>query len=366
MKATAVAAVATVAATTASTTWRGAALPLAVVLALGLSACERKPAADHGAAAGPASSASSSSASASAARHEPVALVPLQYGVIRGLTTSNLAKEDGFLERALARVNATLVWRGPFSNTPNDALSAGQVDVSFTTATGAASALLGNVDYRIFAYQEPDWDGEGIWVRPAAGIHSLRELKGHTIATDKGSSGHHVLLKALEKAGLTPQDVKISYFDPADALAAFNSGQVDALSTWRTFGASAEKQGGGVRIASGRDIGSDNALLYVVRAQFAQEHPQIVKAVFEALHDAAAESAAHPDATAALWAKLGKLPPDVAERFVPPASRPVLPATPDILPILQRAAEPFVREKVIPRAPDFAPTLLDVNTIGAG
>lgn len=289
--------------------------------------------------------------------------VDVNYGVIRGLTTSNLAKENGTLDKELAAVGDKLVWRGPYSGTPYEALSAGQVDITFTTSTNAAAAALGNTKFVIFGYQEPDLDGEGVWVKKDAGIRTLADLKGKRIATDRGGSGHHVLLKSLEKAGLTPKDVKISYFDPADALAAFNGGQVDALATWRIFGASAETKGGGVKIASGRDVGSENVLIYIAREAFAKAHPQAVKAVFNALAESAAQSAKDPAATAKLWETLGKLSPEDAKIFVPPASRPFLPVTNALLPTLESAAALFVKHKVVPRVPDYRPLIFDVNTL---
>jgi sulfonate transport system substrate-binding protein len=134
-------------------------------------------------------------------------------------------------DAAVEYVGSTLVCRGPYPGTPYEALSAGQVDVTFTTSINAAPALLGNVKFKIFAYQEPDLDGEGVWVKKDSGIKTLADLKGRGIASDKGGSGHHVLLKALDKAGISPKDAQISYFDPADALAAFNGGQVEAIAT---------------------------------------------------------------------------------------------------------------------------------------
>lgn len=289
--------------------------------------------------------------------------VDVNYGVIRGLTTSNLAKENGSLDKELSAIGDKLVWRGPYSTTPYDGLSAAQVDITFTTSTNAAAAASGNTKFVIFAYQEPDLDGEGVWAKKDAGIRTLADLKGKRIATDRGGSGHHVLLKALQKAGLTTKDVKISYFDPADALAAFNGGQVDALATWRIFGASAESKGGGVKIASGRDVGSENLLIYVAREAFAKEHPKALKAVFTALASSAAQSAKDPAATARLWETLGKLSPDEAKIFVSPASRPLLPVTAALLPTLENAADLFVKNKVVPRVPDYRPLIFDVNAV---
>lgn len=287
----------------------------------------------------------------------------VNFGVIRGLTTSNLAYDNGTLQKRLGALGYDLKWRGPYSGTPYDALSAGQVDITFTTSTNAAAVAQGASRFKIFGYQEPDLDGEGVWVKKDAGIKTLADLKGRKIATDRGGSGHHVLLKALEKAGLDPKDVQISYFDPAEALAAFNGGQVEALATWRTFGASAEAKGNGVKLVSGRDVGSENVLIYIAREAFAKEHPEALKAVFEALRESAAQSAADPEATAKVWARLGNLPLEQARIFVPPASREFRAVTPALVPTLEQAANLFVKYKVISKAPNYTPFVFDVNQV---
>lgn len=287
----------------------------------------------------------------------------VNFGVIRGLTTSNLAQDSGLLQDKLQAAGHTLQWRGPYSGTPYDALNAGQVDITFTTSTNAAAVALGNSRFKIFGYQEPDRDGEGIWVKKDAGIKTLQDLKGKKIASDKGGTGHHLLLKALQKTGLTLDDVQVSFFDPAEALAAFNSGQVDALSTWRTFGASAESRGNGVKLADGNELGSENLLIYIVRDSFAQAHPEAVKAVFAALQEAAQRSAANPEATAEVWARLGKLPLETARIFVPPASRTFHPVDKSLIPTLDSAAQTFVDFKVIPRVPDYSDFIFDVNQV---
>ena len=60
----------------------------------------------------------------------------------------------------------------------------------------------------------------------------LHTPKGKAIAVPKGSSAHGLLLQLLHRIGLEPTDVKLNYLAPADGLAAFSSGQVDAWSVW--------------------------------------------------------------------------------------------------------------------------------------
>ena len=49
---------------------------------------------------------------------------------------------------------------------------------------------------------------------------------------NKGSNVHYLLVRALEKAHLKYSDIHPVYLSPADARAAFDSGNVDAWVTW--------------------------------------------------------------------------------------------------------------------------------------
>lgn len=60
-------------------------------------------------------------------------------------------------------------------------------------------------------------------------------MKGRRIATGRGSIGHYLLLRVLERAGLGPKDVTIVFLSPGDAKAAFDSGSVDAWVTWGSY-----------------------------------------------------------------------------------------------------------------------------------
>ena len=58
----------------------------------------------------------------------------------------------------------------------------------------------------------------------------------------KGSSAHGHILGQLEKAGLSPSDVKLVFLQPADALSAFTQRQADAWAIWDPYTAQAEAQ----------------------------------------------------------------------------------------------------------------------------
>ncbi len=57
---------------------------------------------------------------------------------------------------------------------------------------------------------------------------------------NKGSNVHYLLVKALEEAGLTLDDIQPVYLPPADARAAFEGNQIDAWVIWDPFLSAAE------------------------------------------------------------------------------------------------------------------------------
>ena len=74
---------------------------------------------------------------------------------------------------------------------------------------------------------------------------------------------------ALKKAGLSPKDVTLEYLQPAEALAAFSSGSVDAWDVWSPFIEQAVAQSHGRIIRNGD--GETANFSYLVASQSALE-----------------------------------------------------------------------------------------------
>ena len=64
---------------------------------------------------------------------------------------------------------------------------------------------------------------------------SVADLKGKSVALNKGSNVHYLLVRALEKAGVAYGDIKPVFLAPADARAAFERGSVDAWAIWDPY-----------------------------------------------------------------------------------------------------------------------------------
>lgn len=152
-----------------------------------------------------------------------------------------LLKGKGTLEKKLEPIGYTVEWT-EFPGGPQllEALNAGSVDFGSTGETPPIFAQAANAPLVYIAHEPPAPRGEAILVPKDSPIKSVAELKGKKVAFNKGSNVHYLLVKALEEAGLTYEDVEPSFLAPADGRAAFEKGAVDAWVIWDPFQAAAE------------------------------------------------------------------------------------------------------------------------------
>jgi len=149
-----------------------------------------------------------------------------------------------------------------------------------------------------------------ILVKTGSPIRNAQDLVGKSVATTRGSIGHHLLLQALERAHIPADEIRVTFLPPGDAKAAFDSGSIDAWATWTPYTNVAIKEGARavvdakdyglpiyIDIANADSIAPKRALL----ADFLQREAKAV-----------AWARAHPDQFAHVLAKETGLPLDIA------------------------------------------------------
>jgi sulfonate transport system substrate-binding protein len=150
-----------------------------------------------------------------------------------------------------------------------------------------------------------------VLVRVNAPIQTPADLKGKRIATGRGSIGHYLLLRVLEKAGLTPKDVTVVFLNPGDAKAAFNSGAVDAWATWGPYVGLAQLHDHARVLADGRGLLSGIGFEAAYDGAIDAKHRQL-EDFLRRLAQAQRWETAHKAEYAAVLAKETGLPADVA------------------------------------------------------
>lgn len=194
--------------------------------------------------------------------------------------------------------------------------------------------------------------GEAIVVPKDSPLKTPSQLKGRSIAVAQGSSAHFQLVASLKAAGLTVSDVRLKYLQPADALAAFSRGKVDAWSIWDPY-TSQVLRGGNARVLTTGE-GLVNGLSFQVASPAALKDAGKSKAIgdlLDRLRRAQDWVFKHPEAWAKVWAKETGLPYDVALDAVKRSYGTRVPVAVDAAAIAseQQIADTFADLKLIPR-----------------
>lgn len=134
--------------------------------------------------------------------------------------------------------------------------------------------------------QQIDWSsgGDGVVVRD--GISSVRDLKGKTIVYAQNSPSQYYINALLINAGIQPGEVKHKYTASAfEAAAAFVSDPtIDACVSWAPDIYNIPEKVPGTKVLSTTaDASKLIADVWAVRADFAQDHPEIVQGLVEGI-----------------------------------------------------------------------------------
>lgn len=256
-----------------------------------------------------------------------------------------------------------------------ETLNAGAVDVGFAGDAPHPFALSNGLPAKIVAAGRSDPACIGILVRKDSPIQSVADLKGRSIATGRGSIGHYMVVAALTAHGLTVNDVKLTFLQPAEAKLAFANGTVDAWSVWTLYIAQEVVAGTGRVLVNGRGLVNNNAFISAADTAIATKRP-IVQDFVARVAAARLWALDHAEDYARIWADLVKVTPDVAtyafnlERFRPVAVDDAVVAdlqkTADFYTTLGVIQKPFQAAQHVDRSFPLAPAVLADSAARAG
>ncbi|CAN5442894.1 sulfonate ABC transporter substrate-binding protein [soil metagenome] len=205
----------------------------------------------------------------------------LRIGYQKSASLFVLQKAEGTLEKRLAPLNTTVKWvEFPAGPQLLEGLNLGAVDVGYVGEAPPIFAQAAGAKFVYIGFDPASPEAEAIVVPANSTLKSVAELKGKKVALNKGSNVHYLLLKQLEKNGLSLADITPVYLAPADARAAFEKGSVDAWAIWDPFLGAVEKQGGARLLADGRGV-VNNYQFYLGERGFVEKRPDVVKALFD-------------------------------------------------------------------------------------
>lgn len=111
-----------------------------------------------------------------------------------------------------------------------------------------------------------------------AGMKSMRDLAGKSVAVEGGALGAFMLSRALAVSGMQASDVKVVHLESNEQPAAFEKGQVDAAVTFDPYRAQMLRAGGQTLFDS-TSIPGEIVDLVAVRHSVLEKRPQTVGAL---------------------------------------------------------------------------------------
>ncbi|THF87120.1 aliphatic sulfonate ABC transporter substrate-binding protein [Deinococcus sp. KSM4-11] len=239
-----------------------------------------------------------------------------------------------------------------------EAANAGAVDFGSVGNAPGVFALAGGADLKFVAVNENRSDStEAVIVPKDSGIKAVADLKGKKVGVARGSSAHFFLYNVLNSAGLGFGDITVVPLLPPDARPALESGSIDAWAIWDPYLTTAV-QGGGARVLRDHTgLGRGDGYHLVPSAVLRNPEKKRALQVLLAELSRTAEWANKNQATViAQFADDLGVPRSVLEVTVPKALpfniRPFRAG--DTRP-LQRLADAFTEDGVLPRAVNFGP-----------
>jgi sulfonate transport system substrate-binding protein len=191
-----------------------------------------------------------------------------------------VARQQGTLDARLKALGVENVKWIEFQYGPPlmEALGLGALDIGAAGDTPPVFAQAAGAKI-VYAAATPAQQS-AILVLPGSPLTSLADVKGKKLAFARGSSSHNFVVQALAKAGLAYTDITPVYLNPADAIAAFARGSVDAWAVWDPYFAIAERRHNARVLTTTKGVLESNSF-YLANRDFAAKHPAVLKVAIE-------------------------------------------------------------------------------------
>lgn len=198
-----------------------------------------------------------------------------------------------------------------------DALNTGNVDAASVLVEIAMKAREQGVDLAAGALGHKD--GNVIVVAPS--VNDMRDLKGKTFAIPHRQSSHNVLLGlALQKAGMTYDDIRITELAPTEMPSALAAGTISGYCVAEPFGAKAVTLGIGKVLYESGELWPDSVCCALVfYGPFLKDKPELAKrflAEYAAAADALSSDPALVETVAKKYLKLDPKTLELSMKYI--------------------------------------------------
>jgi sulfonate transport system substrate-binding protein len=232
-----------------------------------------------------------------------------------------------------------------------EALKAGAIDIGQTGEAPPIFAAAAKIPFSIVGTSAPIPQGEAVLVKQAKGFKTFADLKGKTVALNKGSNVNWLLVKLLEANKMKLTDINVKYLKPAEGRPAFDNDQVDAWIIWDPYFALAEQPG--VQVLADATGLANNREYILVHPDAVKAKSAKIKTFLDTYQKTTTWGIANPAERAKVLAPELKIDEAVTTRALERSAQPLAPLTPEVGAELQAIADGFAELKLIPGPVDM-------------
>ncbi|WP_394562073.1 taurine ABC transporter substrate-binding protein [Aquipseudomonas alcaligenes] len=208
---------------------------------------------------------------------------------------AKVAQADGAYEKAS---KSEIDWR-KFDGGAEviTAVASGDVQIGYVGSSPLAAAATRQLPVQTFLIATQIGAAEALVARDDSKISKPEDLIGKKVAVPFVSTGHYSLLAALKHWNIDPAKVQVLNLAPPAIISAWKRGDIDATYVWDPA-LGVAKENGKVLITSGElsELGAPTFDAWIVRKDFAEKHPEVVRAFAKVTLDAYADYRKDPKA----------------------------------------------------------------------
>ncbi len=210
--------------------------------------------------------------------------------------TAKVAIEQGFLKEEFGddyTFELSLFENGPAIN---EALTAGKIDIASYGDNPAIQGYAGGVDVKIISTLWLSDNAYALIAGPDSGIETLDDLRGKKIGYAAATTTHQLILKILDRQGISTSEVTLVNIKRVEGNAAVASGELDANIAEQPFDAVLEQTGGKI-ITTNKDYNVQPVFI-LANGEFARSNPDTVSRILKAYDKANKWAAENPEEAA--------------------------------------------------------------------
>lgn len=192
--------------------------------------------------------------------------------------------------------------------------AAKEIDIARFGSSPAVAGIARKLPIEIISVPEVIATSERMIGRSAKGVESLKNIEGKAVGYPPNSTAHYALEAAIKANKIDKSKVKLVPLKPAELVAAWKRGDIDAAYVWGPFSQQLEAEGG-KEIFATRQLQKDGYLVYnnfVVRTEFAQKHPDLVVKFLRTYQEKLDQYQKDPEGSTAAIAKHLDIPVETA------------------------------------------------------